>query len=323
MKILKRIIITSFLTGLSFSLFAAIPLTGTVTLTPEFPEPNESTTLLLTSLSFDVNTSNIKWYIAGKLQLEGIGRKTFTINVGDVGSLVPVGVVATTADGKTFTSNISISPASTLLLSEALESYVPPFYEGRALPGEGSRVKVVAFPTFANKGKKVPASNVVYNWSLDGIRKDALSGYGNRTFIFRQDELEDSSAVVLSAKISDSQAGSESRLTVTPYKQNPEFYEQDPLLGINLAAAFDGRINITKETFVALVPYFFTYDQSGASSFSWNLNGIPVVPENDLLVHLIPKEKSRGESTIDVSYSNSNKDLQDTKKSLQVSFDTQ
>lgn len=163
---------TSFV--IPFTLFAQADIS--LSLTPENPVPYQDVVVTLVSYSFDVNVAMITWSANGKTLSSGLGKKSITLPVGDVGQEIPLKVQAVLADGYSVTQQITLSPQSVDLIYEAKEGYVPSFYEGRSLPAEGSNVRIAALPILIESCKKVPDSNLSYNWYVNDEYKAGSSG---------------------------------------------------------------------------------------------------------------------------------------------------
>ncbi len=70
-----------------------------------------------------------------------------------------------------------------VLLWQADDSYVPPFYKGKAMPSAESSIKVVALPEIRNGSTIVSVQNMTYSWQKDYNKDVNDSGYGNRNVL--------------------------------------------------------------------------------------------------------------------------------------------
>lgn len=318
-----RPFLTSLLLTLFFIPFAAFAQAeASLSLTPENPAPNEDVVVTLVSYSFDVNVANITWSVNGKILLSGLGKKSITLPVGDVGQEIPLTVQATTADGASVTQKINIAPQSVDLLYEGVEGYVPPFYEGRALAGEGSNVRIVAFPTIAEFGKKVPDSNLSYNWYVNDEYKSGSSGIGKSSFVIPLDYLSDSTDVRVLVR-SPLGYAAEKTISIYPHATMPIFYKYDEVLGTDLSRAFTRRLELSRDITLSFVPFFLsTRKMEATTNYGWYLDGLPVSPVEKDLLSLKPKENSYGSRTLSITAEQTRRRLQKAETSLDIVFDT-
>ena len=86
---MKRILIGLFSITSVFSIFAfaeaQLDITGgantlAIRLQPEHPRANEEVRAYLENYSFDLDRSNISWFLNGKIQAQGAGEKSISFN---------------------------------------------------------------------------------------------------------------------------------------------------------------------------------------------------------------------------------------------------
>ena len=319
--ILKKFLpVLFFLLSFSFA-SSQVRLDGQIDFTPANPKPHEKIKVTLKSFSFDVNSANISWYVNKVLVARGVGEKSFSISLGEANKTFYIGVDAVSAEGQSFQSSIDVTPHFTPLLMEGVEGYVPPFYEGRALYGESAKVRVVAFPIVTEGGIPINKKNMVYRWAVNTVPFSESGGYGKNSFIVRQDELEAENNVDVTVTSLSGNTSLAERGSIRPYEIEPLFYEYDPLYGVNLSRAYEGALSITKPMKIYYAPYNFSYSKS-TSFFNWSLNGLPITADSDFLVNLIPKENSKGVSTIGITAQHSTKLLQALDSTISINFDT-
>jgi hypothetical protein len=131
-----------------------------VNVQPENPTPYENVTISLVSYASNLDSVLINWSLNGKTVLAGIGKKEFSMKAGADGSTSTITVSISLPDGM-IEKKILIKPNLMVLLWQANDSYVPPFYKGKAMPSPESEVKVVAMPDVVN------SKNMTYSWQKD------------------------------------------------------------------------------------------------------------------------------------------------------------
>ncbi len=295
---------------------------ATLTLSPKNPNPNENVTVTLSSYSFDVNTAKISWIVNGKTISSGEGKKSITLQLGNVGQEIPLRVEALLYDGSSMVQQITITPQTVDLIYESRESYTPPFYEGRSLPAEGSVVRVVAVPTLAENGKKLSEQNISYSWYVNGEHIARASGLGKTSIEVPIDYLRGSTAVKVLAR-SASGSVAEKELTVYPHAILPRLYKYDELLGTDLSQVYERRLELTEEITLSLVPWYMSVKGlEMTASYDWFVDGLPVTPQEKTILSLRPKENSYGVRTLTIAAKQTKRRLQEAEAALQIIFDT-
>jgi hypothetical protein len=296
---------------------------ATLVLTPQNPAPHDTVVVTLSSFSFDVNVAMITWSVGSKVILSGLGKKSISLPVGDVGQEIPLSVKAVAADGSSLTQSIRIAPQSVDLLYEGKESYTPPFYEGRSLPSEGSVVSVVAMPTITEGGRKVTDSNLSYSWYVNDEYKAGSSGIAKNTFQTPLDYLRESTDVRVLVR-SPQGYSAEKTISIYPHAVTPLFYAYDELLGTDFTKTFVRRLELAKDITLSLVPFYLS-TRNGLDTtalYSWYVDGLPVTPEEKTLLALRPKANAYGVRTLSVVLENTRRQLQKVEATLEIVFDT-
>lgn len=309
-------------------LFSFLPLLvraqeeATLLLRPENPRPNEPVTVTLSSYSFDVNVATITWSVNGKTVLSGLGKKSLSIPLGNVGQELVLTVTASTEGGPTITQRITIAPQSVDLVYHGKEGYVPPFYEGKTLPAEGSAVRIVAVPSIAESGKKIPSSNLSFSWYVNDEYQEMASGVGKSSFDTSLNYLSESTNIRVLVR-SPAGNAAEKQVSIYPHAVLPLFYKYNTLLGTDFSKVFARRLELSGDITLSLEPFYLsTKNLEQTASYSWYIDGLPVTPEEKTLLSLRPKENTSGVRTLSVSITQTKRRLQKVEESLQVLFDT-
>lgn len=296
---------------------------ATIRTFPENPAPYDVTTLTLVSYDFDVDNASITWMINGRQFASGVGVKKINVTAGPSGSIIPVTVKANTVAGDNIEMSINVSPQSVDLIWETPEAYVPPFYEGKSLPGEGATVKVIALPSINEAGKRVPASNLSYSWYVSGEYMENISGQGRQSANISLDYLRDQTYIKV--KVRSAIGGvAEKSISISPHHVMPLFYLYDDVLGVNFSKFLNKRLETTQTVSVSLVPFYLSTNKSsvGTDSYGWFLDSLPFTSQENTLVRLQPTENSQGIKNLSVVISNTKRTLQKAQADLTILFDT-
>ena len=175
-------ILSCVISGIQIARAQAIPdyQDVTISLYPEYPKPFESVDLTASSFSVPVDTVPISWFVNGQQVLSGVGQKKYTVRVGASGQTTIVVVKIQVNAGKEIVKNIQIQPNTLDLLWEAIDSYVPPFYKGKALPAAEAALRVTAIPNGAPT-----QANLVFNWLRNGQVDGTNSGFGKNFIVLK------------------------------------------------------------------------------------------------------------------------------------------
>lgn len=322
MKIfLKKIVTLFFFIGITFPCISYAGEDLTISLEPKNPAPYTETTLTLVSYSFSLNTSLITWSRGGKTVLSGFGEKRLRVMTGAVGELLPVHVHVVTADNISIELDITITPKSVNLLYEVPESYVPTFYEGKALPGEGAFVRFVALPNISEGGRMVPPSMLSYSWYVNNTYVDESSGTGKQVAILRLDYLSTYTRVKVVVRSPRGEVAEKS-IDVYPHEVMPLLYQHDPLFGSNLTSLIIRRFEATKDFTLSLEPFFVSMVKGSSPSYLWLLGGLPSTPADGRLLSFHPKENSYGTKMLNITVNNPKRINQEGKTAVELIFDT-
>lgn len=290
---------------------------------PANPKPHEAVTLTLSSYSFDVDSAFITWYLSGKQVRGGFGEKRLSLTTGNVGEVLPVHVQAKLQNGSVVDIDTTVTPQGVSLMWESPESYTPPFYEGRSLPGEGATIHVVAQPLMSKNGVSIPAGELAYAWFVNDQFMDDSSGRGKYSAFLPLDYLSESSVIRVVVRDAEGTTATE-EITIKPVTPLPLFYLSDPTLGIDYTHGAGLRFETTKDFTLELVPYYFSKNGNleNTASYTWSLDGLPITPKTQTSITLQPKENSYGSRVLSVALTNTKRILQKADRSITLVFDT-
>lgn len=263
----KIVIVLIFCVMFPASLFAQ---SLSITKSPPYPKQGEQVLITVSSFVFDLSNAVVTWKSEGETLLQGVGATNYTILAAENKSFVVEAVHQQT--GEKVTQGFSVVPTEIDLLWEAVGSYTPPFYKGKALPPLEANINVVAIPN----GKK--PGDLFYSWEKETQGQDAQSGKGKNSFSYIATPLEQANNVSVLVSSDDNSFSSEDNLIIRYGNAEVLFYEDDPALGTlyNKAVKNDFSVEDREEITLSAIPFFITADTltSKALDMIWSLNGI-------------------------------------------------
>ena len=294
-----------------------------VSFNPRNPTPFTSITLTAVSYLINVNTAFISWSINGKEVDSGLGHKNLTIKTGEAGSVLQIHAVIKTASGDIYELDVNVIPESVDIIYETPESYTPPFYEGRSLPGEGATINFVALPNISENGEKIPPSSLSYFWYVSGEFVDNLSGINKQSALIDLDFLRSFTTVRVVVK-GPSGTTAEKSVDVYPHEIMPLFYSYDEVLGADYTKLISRRFETTKDFTVVLEPFFLSMkgQLEDSPTFVWTLNDSNITPLGGRTLSMHPKENSYGSKNLSINIGNTTRRLQKAVANLNIIFDT-
>ena len=291
----------------------------TISANPAHPTPGSTVVLTAESPLLDLADSDIEWSVNGTSA--GSGR-SISVTLGSLGKETNVSVSVSGASGSDSTE-VSLVPTSIDLLWEA-DSYVPPFYLGRAMPGSGSTIRLLAIPHFIlPDGSEAPLSNIDFTWKVNGAVLEAQSGVGESSATVPAAILYGSDSVTVDAQTTGGTLNGEASISIRT--QDPELvlYDDSPLFGIMYHRALSSSSGAGEaETSFAGVPYFAeaVSPNDPRLTYSWNVNGSPVVADPQDQSEITISAQSQGTAQISLSLSNSSDPFFSADGSWQVAF---
>jgi hypothetical protein len=146
-----------------------------------------------------------------------------------------------------------------VLLWEATDSYVPPFYRGKALPTPDSQVKVVAMPEIREGSGYVSPQNMTYKWKKDYTNNVDGSGYGKNSFIFINDYLDNSNNISVEASTISQSNSSSANIDIGMTEPKILFYKNDNALGTIWSKTLTDTYKMEGNSeIVEAIPYFIS-----------------------------------------------------------------
>jgi hypothetical protein len=290
------------------------------------PKPGEAVTFTVTTYSFDLDRSNVRWTVNGKVVLSGIGEKRIQTTLGTAGQTTTVGVVVSSSAG-TFSKTFSVKPVQDVDLVWEAKSYTPPFYKGKALFSYQGEVTVEAIPNFFQGGKRINPKNLVYTWKNDGNNIPSASGYGKNSVKLQPQGINiqplDISVTVSSLDNSLTGIGS---TVIGTQQSSGVFYIYSSLYGTLYNHALPQNFELKdSEITIERSPYFFSVSSpysNQAVSYTWSINNQAIPSQSAIGNRILLKRPANtaGISLISVKATSLDKLLQYDTAGISISF---
>ena len=303
----------------AFSVYAQVQSANIVlNISPKYPKANENITASVATFSTDLNKAKIAWKLNGQIAIEAVGKKDFSFTTADTGLQTVLEVEIQTSDGSFVTKRIIITPSDIDMLWEAPDSYVPPFYKGKALNTSEGTIKVIALTNSRD------SAGLSYNWKLDDINKPDSSGYKKNYYIFKNSFLDRNNTVEVTTSSLGGKNTGQGKIIINPVKPKIVFYQKDLTFGTKYEKAIDNNFAMspTGEIFV-VEPYFFSPKNLNSSDLEikWYLGGSLInTPDTKNEIGLAPEEGQTGGSSIKVVINNIKKMFLNAEKQINVNF---
>jgi hypothetical protein len=263
---------------------------------PTNPNPGETTTITLSSYSVDINRSNIQWLINGSVKKSGIGLKTYEFQAPSSDTNMTITANVSIADKTTIQKQIIISTKSVDVLWEALDSYTPPFYKGKAMPSSESRIKVSAIPN------KNDITTYVTKWSLNSNILGGGANTNKMSIEYRNSYLNDTDEITLEIGDLSGSIGSKKISYIPIISPEILFYKIDGVLGTLYNKNLNNMIDMnTNSISLSAEPYYFSPKniRSGQLDFSWKVNGETIpTPKKKNILNLELSDNKNGRADI-------------------------
>jgi len=326
-KNLILIFILFFSVSSGFTVFAQVQNSDvTLDITPLFPTANESVTARLNTFVIDLTRANITWLINEQEIATGIGKKTFSFTMGDIGENTTITARIDTIEGQSLIKSLSVTGTAVDMLWEAVDSYAPPFYKGKTLVAREGSFKVVALPSIQSKTGYINPNNLSYTWEKDNKGAPSASGWGKSAFSFKQSYLDKTSSIEVKVGDIFGSVNTSGKIVLQGIQPKILFYEKDPLLGMQIQRSLTSNsgFQVAKEgsTLVA-VPYFFSPKDLNSANLKWEwfTGGSPIstpVVKNELSVKGV--EGKSGTSRIKLIINNTKTLFQTAEKEINANF---
>jgi len=238
--------------------------------TPENADVGEIVTITASSYSEDLTRSVFTWTANDKVVKKGAGVSSISFRKTNTVPVVVVGVSIILTNGQTIQQSVEITNQSVDLLWEAIDTYTPPFYAGKALPITESSVR---FSPILARGSKFGSSgnkNNIYTWTRGNEVAGSASGTGRESFPIVMDYLLDKEQIGVRVEGIVNRSITTTDIELKPFEPKILFYKENINGFIEWNNTISNGYTPTKTTTIVAAPYFLTPKKLNGVSFTWN-----------------------------------------------------
>lgn len=296
-----------------------------LTMTPLYPEPLDTVAIELSSRNVNLTKATVTWLVNGVQKKQAVGERTFSTTAGKSGQTQTVGVVVFTQDGREIRKAISFTPESVDLVVEPV-GYTPPFYKGKTSFAIQGIAGVVAIPEITDKnGRRVPAKDLLYTWTINGGTDTNASGMGNSRYFFPAKIPSQATTIKVEVGTLDDSIRTAKTISVAPGDTKALVYEDHPLYGVLFNRAISNTYPINgSEVRLVAVPYFFTVTNGSweTLTYAWSAGGGRVESTTGKKQSILFRNESGngGSVSIGLRVENSDRIFQFSDRSFGISF---
>ena len=296
------------------------------TVTPENPGAYQPVGISLNSDLVDLRRYMISWYVDGTLAQQGMGKQNFVSSTKAYGQQVSIRVTIQLVDSLV-TKNVILLPQDISTMWEAVDSYVPPFYQGKKLPAREGVVRIIAIPNFLSGSRTIDPGDLVYNWKRNDNVLTGASSYGQESILIKNNKLRPTETFEVTASTPDNNNQATAKMALSFYDPKILFYQKDPETGLTSPYSQSRVVLTGGSSTVVAQPYFFSLtgpNKLSSLQMDWKMNDNPITlpdTENPNIVTL-KNPGGSGIANLAVSVSNPNTDFQSALNQLSVIFNT-
>lgn len=212
---------------------------------------------------------------------------------------------------------ISYSYAQSVDILWQGDAYTPPFYNGRTLWSNQSRISFLAIP----QGLGNPAS-LNYKWTKNGTVLGNINGIGKNTLSFTDSILSIPQTIEVDIISQGDTVLASASINVAPVSSILAIYENNPLYGFMFHREINGTHELqNKEVTFSAFPFFFSIlnRTDNAVDYEWRTNIGGEAETKNSVTYRAPDDAT-GASQIQVKVSNKDKITQSSDKSFLIKF---
>lgn len=286
-------------------------------LAPRDPAPGEVFTVKVNAYAYNTTGATITWSLNDEPVPAFNNQRTVSLTAGSIGAQTKITAVITQVNGQTVVAEQTLTINDIDLIIEA-DTQVPSFYQGRALPSPGSKVRIVAIPKTSTGA--LP-QEFVYTWRVDGRVLGGGSSNGGYVASFTMPKGRGATLVV---DVTDQQGKRVVSKSILIENTTPElfFYADNPLRGLSRIAIPDFYNLLGSEVTMRAEAYFMSRNIASADYHQeWQINGRTISnPSSD--PQLITLQNAGGAGSFNISYHSRNlkEILQGVEDSFTINF---
>lgn len=286
-----------------------------IILDPQFPNPGDQVTATIDDYSLSGGGANITWFFDGLSAPNVSNSRTINFTAPAVDTVMTIVARLEFRDGTTLEAKRIIQPLYLDLIIEP-QTYIPLFYQGRALPTKGSVVNINAL--LQNKNGPVNSADYSYSWTLNN--KSVYGGArigGNWAQII----VPHGQSSTITISIHDKMGTTVARklVAIPTVDLEVHFYEVRSLLGLGQKAITDEFIITGNSASIKAVPYFLDTRSVDNNLFTeWSINSRPVIGESSDPFEINLARGVTGSAQISFKIRNLSELLQSAESSFQV-----
>lgn len=196
------------------------------------------------------------------------------------------------------------------------KTYAPPFYKGRDLWSNQSRISFMAIP----QGLGNPAA-LHYKWTRNGTVLGNINGVGRNYLSFLDSILSKPQTIKVEIISGQNTVLAEASVTVTPISPILAVYENNPLYGYMFHRETSGTYELKeREVTFSAFPFFFSISNRANSkvSYEWRTN-VGETETTNSVTYRSP-DNAAGSSAVQVRATNKDQITQDADKNFLVEF---
>lgn len=198
------------------------------------------------------------------------------------------------------------------------DTYTPPFYKGRTLWSNQSRISFVAMPQGLGDSTKLN-----YKWTKDGTVLGNINGVGRNTLSFVDSIFSRPQTVKVDILSSDkSIVLATASVFVTPISPVLAIYENNPLYGFMFHREISRTFHLQEKevTFTVFPLFFSTFSRlDNRVGYQWSTNAGGEMESNNSVTYRSP-DNATGTSKVLVYASSTDKIIQSANNSFLVEF---
>ncbi len=292
-----------------------------ITLTPQYPQANESVRATVETSYVNLNTALITWKENGTVVQQGYGVRDYQFDTGAIGSRSVLEVTAVAPNGRSVHSQEVVLVSDVALVWEG-ETYTPPLYKGRALVPAGAAVRLLALPTIPKTdGSLYTNDELTYEWSINGAYAPSEVGRGLESVTLSTPQPFDAFRVGIKIRDPAGEVRVLRTFDVPRSSARLLYYIDSPLFGILHEQALGRTYSMSSQQEVLVVePYFIETDSRAGKNvvYEWTIGGQEIPARGSIV--LAPQGSAASTARVVTRVNNSETSFQSAQQETTIRF---